>query len=173
VYGIKVIRNGTELKKIRSAAFLEYITPLIKERSFIALDRIPTMAEEKKWVESSANEIDEGNRLMIILFHNKKIAGICEASRGKYKERYNVSFALSIAKEHRGKGYGGLLLRKAIQLAKKKFRPHKLWIEYMEGNNIAKNLYEKIGFVEVCRLSERLYHFGRWKDLVIMEYKGD
>jgi RimJ/RimL family protein N-acetyltransferase len=83
-----------------------------------------------------------------------------------------VHFGLIIAKPHRGKGFGELLLRKCIGIAKKRMKPHRMWIEHVGGNNVAAKLYRKVGFVQVACLREYVCHFGKWHDRIQMEYKG-
>ena len=46
-----------------------------------------------------------------------------------------------------------------------------MWIEVIEGNDVAHNLYKKLGFVEVARLKEYIYYEGEWRDRIIMELR--
>lgn len=172
MHKIKIIRKGKDLLKIGAKAFKEYINPFVIERAFIILEKPVSLKEEEKWLKKTAQEIDAKKQIKIILFIDEKIAGVCDVHRKELKEKYNVHFGLSIAKEHRKKGYGGMLLKKSIEVAKKYFKPHKLWIEYQEGNKAAKILYEKTGFVEFTELKEYINQFGEWKNKILMEYKG-
>lgn len=171
MHEIKVISKGRDLLKVGVKPFLKHINELVAEKSLIGADKKKMYAEEKKWLESCAKEIDRKNQLKVLLFVDGEFAGSCDVRKGQLeKERHNVHFGLSIGKKHRGNGYGEMLLRKGIAAAKKYFKPHKMWIEHTEGNGAAANLYKKAGFVEIARLKEYVYHFGEWRDKILMEY---
>ncbi|RME79144.1 MAG: GNAT family N-acetyltransferase [Methanobacteriota archaeon] len=167
---IKVIESGEEFKKlVKPEDALEVINSLVEERAYILVDEKQTIKDEVAWVESNAKAIDKGTVVFVGLFDGTKYTGGVEARRKKWRERHNVDFGIAIRKEYRGGGWGKKLLLTAIDGAKKKLNPHKMWIEYIDGNEIAKNFYEKCGFVEVARLKEYVYYEGQWKDRVIME----
>jgi RimJ/RimL family protein N-acetyltransferase len=109
----------------------------------------------------------------VLLLDGKRIAGMCDINRDPLQGReHNVSFGLSVASEYRRKGIGEMLLRKAIEVAKEQFRPHRMWIEYVDGNKTAARLYKKVGFREFARQDEYVCHYGAWHDCVLMQYKG-
>ncbi len=168
---IRIITKGAELREIGAREFMEYINPFIREKAGILLDKEVDLKEEERWLERNAEALDAGNVLKVVLFVGGKLSGSCEARRGMLKARHNVSFGLSVSEEFRGRGYGERLLKRAIEEAEKRMNPHKMWIEYMEGNEAARRLYEKAGFVEAARLTEYVDHFGEWRDHVTMEYR--
>ena len=53
---------------------------------------------------------------------------------------------LVIAKEQQGNGYGCAALQKLISLARESGKYACIAIGYMEGNDRAKHIYEKLGF---------------------------
>ncbi len=169
---IEIIRNGKDLLKIGAKQFMDYINSFVDEKAYISLNKKMTLKQENEWLRNSAKEINAKRKIKIILFIDEKIAGICDIRKGKIAEQYNVDFGLSIIKKYRGHGYGEMLLRKGIEIAKKRFNPHKIWISYQGENKIAKKLYTKIGFVKVARLKEYVNHFGKWMDKIIMEYQN-
>ncbi len=75
-------------------------------------------------------------------------------------------------RDYRGRGIGKALLKKGIEVAKR-LKAKNIWIEYLDGNNVAKHLYESLGFVEWCRLPKYRKHYGRYGDSVKMLYVGD
>ena len=171
-YEIKVISRGSELKKIGAKALMEFINPIVEERAYITLQKKVTLRYEKKWLkESAAPALDNGSVLKLYLFINGKIAGNCDIRKAAVQgEEGNVSFGLAVSKEFRGFGFGELLLRKGIALARKKFKPHRMWVDFVDGNEVAPRLYRKIGFVEVARLKQYHSHYGRYEDKVFMQY---
>ncbi|MBU0586341.1 GNAT family N-acetyltransferase [Candidatus Micrarchaeota archaeon] len=172
-YEIKIIKSGREFLKIGTAKeFMDYINPFVEDKTYILMENPISLKEEKQWFKNEIKSLDSGIVLKLILLADGKLAGISEGRKGTLKNKYNVTFGLSVSKQHRGKGFGKKLLIRCIQESKKYFKPRKMWIEYISGNEVAKNLYESVGFVEVATLKEYVNHFGKWLDRVIMEYRG-
>ena len=169
---IRIIAKGAGLLKIGPKAFKDFIAPFVKEKSYLAVQKVPTLAQERRWLQNLAKRADERKSLFVFLFSDGKLVGNCNARIGEYAaERGNASFGLAMSKPYRGKGWGEKLLRRAIREAKARFKPHRLWIEHASGNTPARRLYQKVGFVEVGRLSEYHNHHGEWKDKILMQYK--
>jgi len=172
-YKILIVSQGRELRKIGAKALMEFINPFIDERAYLSLQKKVTLEEERKFVEESARALDLGNAVKVFLFVDGKVAGNCDVRKSSVQgEEGNVSFGLAVSREFRGFGFGELLLRKGIAVARKKFKPHRMWIDHVGGNKIAAQLYRKVGFVEVARLKEYHLHYGKRHDKVMMEYVG-
>ncbi len=169
---LRKIRNSRDLKKIGLMPFLNFINELTREKAMLLVDTELTIKQEEEWLKNQAKDIDSGNIIQFVLFVDGKLAGNCEARRGKLKEKYNVHFGIAILKLHRGKGYGERMLKKCMEEAMERFKPHKMWIEHLDGNEPASALYKKLGFVEIARLNEYTNHFGEWRDKVLMEWRG-
>jgi L-amino acid N-acyltransferase len=112
--------------------------------------------------------VERGEKIFVIAWRRKEIIGICEVRRGHGNERYNINFGISVEKRHRGKGIGRKLLLRAIAEGKRAFKPRTIFLVYQEGNERARKLYDEIGFVEVARLPNFVYHYGKFVDRVIM-----
>jgi len=149
---------------------MDYINPFVDEKAFILLDKKVNLPEQKKWLEGTAKSIDSRSLIFLVAWVGKELAGDCEVRRGRHRERFTVSFGLSVSSKYRGLGLGKALLRKGIAVARSKFKAHKITLEYLEGNVAAKKLYESLGFVEVCRLKERAHYGGKFLDSIIMDY---
>ena len=54
----------------------------------------------------------------------------------------------AIDKQHQNKGYGTAALYALFQYMKKRHKSKKITTTYIWGNDIAKHVYEKVGFVE-------------------------
>ncbi|MCX6770040.1 MAG: GNAT family protein [Candidatus Micrarchaeota archaeon] len=170
---IRIVSSGAGLRKIGARALMDFINPFIEERAYLPLRKKVTLAEEKKYVAESARALDSGKLLNIFLFADGKVSGKCDIRKAAAQgDEGNVSFGLAVSKKFRGFGFGELLLRKSIALAKKKFKPHKMWIDHADGNKVAARLYRKVGFVQVARLKEYHLHYGKWRDKIMMEYRG-
>ena len=172
MHEIRVITKGKDLLKIGPEAFRAFIAPFVKERAFIIRQKVPSMAQQRVWIKKQAAELDHGRLLFVLLFDTGRLAGNCACHLSETEgEIHNANFGLIISKPFRGIGWGEKLLRIAIAEAKKRFKPHRMWIEHIGGNEAANRLYRKVGFVEVGRLSEYHNHYGRWCDKVLMQYK--
>ncbi len=84
---------------------------------------------------------------MILCIVDGKLAGMCEInfySRLKMKHRANVSIAQT--KEFWNQGIGTKMFEEMIRIANKREDVQQLELEYIEGNDRARALYEKMGF---------------------------
>ena len=84
---------------------------------------------------------------MILCIVDGKLAGMCEInfySRLKMKHRANVSIAQT--KEFWNQGIGTKMFEEMIRMANKREGVKQLELEYIEGNERARALYEKMGF---------------------------
>lgn len=172
MHEIRVITRGRDLLKIGPKAFRDFIAPFVKERSSLTVQKVPTLAQERLWLKQKVNWMDKGNLLYVLLISDGRLAGNCEARRAElYGERFNVHFGLVISKPCRGQGWGEKLLRTAIKQSRRRFKPHRMWIEHVEGNTPARRLYQKVGFVKVGRLDGYENHYGAYKDKILMQYK--
>jgi phosphinothricin acetyltransferase len=78
--------------------------------------------------------------------------------------KYSVEHSLYVQKDHRGKGYGKLILQQLILVAKQQGY-HNL-IAGIDSQNITSiKLHEASGFVFSGRIKDAGYKFSRWLDL--------
>jgi RimJ/RimL family protein N-acetyltransferase len=173
-YEIRTISRGSEVRKIGAKAQMDYINRFVDEKAYISVQKKVTLDEEKAFVEKNAKAMDEGDLIRLALFVEGKYAGGCDIRKAApLNMKHNVHFGLSVAKEWRGFGFGEMLLRKGIEVARKKFKAHKMWIEHDSENMVAARLYRKVGFVRVARLRDYCSHYGKYTDNCLMEYRGD
>ena len=57
-----------------------------------------------------------------------------------------VIWRIMFPEEHTNKGYGSEAIRKIIALAKESGKYPRIVIDYVEGNDRARHVYEKLGF---------------------------
>lgn len=69
------------------------------------------------------------------------------------KEQYLCIWRIMFPNEYMNKGYGTEALRKVINLAKASNKYKFLTIDYIPGNEIAKHVYEKLGFKATGEIS--------------------
>ena len=166
---ISVIRNRNSFLKLDTRELQSHINSLINEHAYILTNHPFNMKEEDAWQHARAAEIAAGDKMMVIARDGKHVAGICEIKRGKDKERYNMNFSMSVDRRYRGHGIGKALMKRAISVGKKAWKPHKIFLFYEEGNAPARQLYESLGFHETVRLQGYIYHYGKFIDRIMME----
>ena len=168
---ISVIRNRRSFLKLETRELLSHINSLIGEHAYILTNHPFNMKEEEAWQHTRAAEIAAGDKMMILARDGKHVAGICEVKRGRGKEKYNMSFSMSVDKRYRGHGIGKALMKRAISEGKKAWKPNFIFLFYEDGNAPAQKLYESLGFHEIARLKGYIYHCGKFIDRILMELK--
>ena len=63
------------------------------------------------------------------------------------EERCLVIWRIMFPEEYQGKGYGTQAIKQIIQLAKDSGKYDFIILDYVPGNEIAKHVYEKLGFL--------------------------
>ena len=94
------------------------------------------------------NNSDTG--MMIVCVIDGKIAGNCQISfHNRLKTKHRASVAIGIIKKYWSIGIGTAMFKEMIEIAKQ-CGIYQLELEYIEGNDRAKGLYEKMGFQVVA-----------------------
>ena len=126
---------------------LNYIKQSCGETDFLA--RYPeewdgmTIESEERWVN---NIRSSPNTIAVACYVDGKIAGNCEISfRGGMKTSHRAIVAIAILKEYWNLGIGSAMFRELIAVAKER-GTEIVELEFIEGNERAKHLYEKHGF---------------------------
>ena len=71
----------------------------------------------------------------------------------RIKTRHRGSVAIGLLEKFWGLGIGTALFREMIAIAKERGLDH-LELDYIEGNDRARRLYEKMGFIETARIPD-------------------
>ena len=88
--------------------------------------------------------------------------------RGKSGYRFTAEVTIYTHVEARGQGVGSTLMQKVIDTAIEKGL-HTLVGGIDGGNSTSIRFHEKFGFVEMARMPEIGYKFGRWLDLTFLQ----
>ena len=143
-----VLRNPGEDD---AAAMIEFMRTCAAETDFILRypeECIMTEQQETAFIESSnASPYD----VMTVCEVSGDIAGICSISFERHiKTRHRASVAIAIKRKYWGLGIGTAMFSEMIASAREK-GVLQLELDYIEGNERARRLYEKAGFMEVAR----------------------
>lgn len=152
---------------------LQYINELSKEKTFIRYQgEQETLESESKWLEERLNQIKNKKAVHLLAFYNDKLVGATEIHMMDKTEKHIGILGISISKDFRGNGLGKLLVELILKEAKRKILAIKIvTLQVYSTNDIAKNLYEKIGFVDYGLLPNGIIRGEKLEDTVLM-YKN-
>ena len=147
---------------------MDFINALVDEKSYLIKNEKIDLSGEKKWLSSTMDEIEKKEKIMVVVEIGGKVVGSTEVRRGKLGQNHTCTLGISLAKEYRGIGIGKYLMNFIIFQAKKEFGTKLVIIQYYRGNDIAKNLYDKIGFKEAGAIPRMGKVGDRYYDEVFM-----
>ncbi len=127
---------------------LNYIKKACGETDF--LTRYPeewngvTLESEEKWVKRCR---DSQSLLAITCYIDEEIVGSCEINfRGGIKTSHRATVSIAILKEYWNLGIGSAMFAELMATAKARPGIEIVELEFVEGNDRARALYEKYGF---------------------------
>jgi len=90
---------------------------------------------------------DSENEAMLVCVVEGKVAGTCEVNFfTSIKTRHRCTVAIALLKEFWNQGIGTVMFKALIGLAEKREGLLQMELEFAEGNDRARHLYEKMGF---------------------------
>ncbi|MDO5154475.1 MAG: GNAT family N-acetyltransferase [Eubacteriales bacterium] len=126
-----------------------------------------TLEQEK---EILTNLYENKKSVMMLAVVEGKVAGNCSINGlgDKQRIRHRCGLAIALKKEFWGLGIGNALLNYLSELAER-IGYEQIELEVVDGNDTAKRLYEKCGFVETGRRVRAMkYKDGSYRDEFIM-----
>ncbi len=125
---------------------MNYIKKSCSETDFLA--RYPeewniTVEQEEAWINRMRNSSDA---LAITCYIENEVAGNCEITFGNsMKTAHRATVAIAILKKYWNLGIGSAMFNELVSAAEKR-GVEIMELEFVEGNDRARNLYEKFGF---------------------------
>lgn len=116
------------------------------------------------------NMLDNENAAMMMAIVDGRLAGNCSINPvgSRRRVRHRCSFAIALKKEFWGLGIGTAMMEYIEELAFN-MGYEQMELEVVDGNDRAKALYEKSGFVETGRNKNAMkYDDGFYRDDIIM-----
>lgn len=129
---------------------LNYIKKSCGETEFLA--RYPeewtiTVEQEEAWVNRLRSSPDT---LGITCYVNGEVVGNCEIGfKSGMKVSHRATVAIAVLKEYWNLGIGSAMFAELISAARER-GTEIMELEFVEGNDRAKHLYEKFGFRVIC-----------------------
>lgn len=157
------------LDKDDTQVLLDYINTLSKEQTFIRFQgELLTLEEEQKFVDKNLKNIEEGTTVQLLAFADGKLIGVSGVYMLEKVEKHNGLFGISLASGFRGEGIGTILMEKVLEEAKHLTGIKIIILNMFGPNEVAKRLYEKMGFIEYGRLPKGIVYKGEFVDYVYM-----
>lgn len=129
-----------------AGAFLAFFTQAAAETPFLLTspeDKPMTVEEKTKKIQNSIQSETEVNILCLI---DGKIVGNCQIRYSpQQKIRHRGRVAIALLREYWGNHIGSILFEEMISIARQ-WNLTQLELEFVEGNERARGLYEKMGF---------------------------
>jgi len=148
---------------------LEMINSLVKEKTYITVQRKQTVKEERKYLENITKEIKKKSGVYLVLDINGKVCGNARVSLIDSGPRKHVGeLGISIMKEARGKGLGEKLFKKIVEKAIKELKVKIITLCVISENKVAINLYKKMGFKKISTIKKGYNHYGKLLDNITM-----
>ena len=149
---------------------LLFVNALAEEDSFLSFHpgQKINREDEEKWLANQIERRKKGLGFLYWAIYNGKIIGSVDVHRGSSVRDYHVGLiGLMIDKGFRGEGLGKFLLQFVVDRAQAEgMRLVRLGV--FSDNEIARNLYKKMGFIEYGVLPEGLYRKGKFSDYICM-----
>jgi L-amino acid N-acyltransferase YncA len=145
---------------------MEIFNEVIKTSTALYEYQPRSMDTMKSWFETKA----AGNFPVIGLVAQETLLGF--ASYGAFRPQpayqYTVEHSVYVHPDHRGHGYGKLLLEELIQSARAE--QMRSTIGVIDAQNLVSiRLHEQLGFKQVGMISEAGFKFDRWLDAAIYQ----
>lgn len=149
---------------------LDFANRLAKEDSFLNFDPTKkiTLNEERRWLDQTIKNIRNKYSAMFWAVYDKLIVGSVDLRRNISPRMKHVGeIGLMVDMDFRGEGLGQFLLDFILkQCPKMGIRLAILGV--FSDNEIAKNLYTKMGFKEWGRLPNGIYRKKKYSDEIKM-----
>lgn len=127
-----------------------------------------TEIQQEKWYSSVCSSSSSA-RLAVLIQDgaDKRIIGCIRLDHIDARNR-SVQVGGDIAKEYRGKGLGTKMFSACLKYVFDVMNVHRAYLSVLETNLVAKNMYQKHGFIEEGRQVEALFRSGRYYDYIDM-----
>lgn len=171
------LKNGiTALLKTPEIQDAEQLLSCIKTSSGETdfLSRYPedwegfTVEDEEKWISDNRNS---NNNLIIACYIDGKVVGSCDVTFfSDTKTSHRAGLGIAITKKYWNMGIGSAMFSELIKIAKEHKGTEIVELEFLQGNERGRALYEKFGFKvvavkpKICKLKD-----GTYQDLFYMQ----
>jgi len=151
-----------------ASVLLDFVNRLTKEDTYLSLTGDPkTLAEEENWIKNTILSMQANRSFAVWAIFNGRIVGSVDVHRGGTRDAHVGRIGLMVDHDFRHDGIGKYLLEFILEKAKK-MAIKIVALESFADNNIAIELYKKVGFKEYGRLPKGFYRQGKYSDAIKM-----
>jgi RimJ/RimL family protein N-acetyltransferase len=152
---------------------LNFINTLSDEKTFVRNQgEHETLESERTWLTGRLKEIENKKTVHLLAFSGDELAGATKIHMLDKTEKHIGILGITVTKGFRGEGLGKLLMELIFKEAKKEISGIQMvTLEVFSTNDIARNLYKKMGFTEYGVLPNGISRDGKFEDAVLM-YKN-
>jgi phosphinothricin acetyltransferase len=137
----------------------------VAERASTADEKPRSLADRRKWLK----QFDARHPIYVGIEDGEVAAYGCLFSYGpKSGYRFTVENSVYVAGEHRGKGWGTLMLDHLLSRARS-LKHRYIWARIFTHNNISVRLHRKAGFRLVGVQKRVAVLDGKWYDVALLE----
>jgi RimJ/RimL family protein N-acetyltransferase len=153
-----VLKDGTTVRiepvngKEDVREFQCFINTLIREGTYLLVNKPVTLKEEKQWLQTQIQAQRKGEQIYLKALVNSHLIKDCFAKPGFNRNRRNINLGIAIAKNWRGKDIGHILLEELIVRSEQKWHLNNIYPHVVSSNQRAKRLYEFLGFHIIAQL---------------------
>ncbi|MEE9323719.1 MAG: GNAT family protein [Candidatus Aenigmarchaeota archaeon] len=148
---------------------LNYINSIIKERTYLSMQKPCTRKEEREFLMDTIKKMKKNDVIFVLAEFNGKPVGSFSLKRNELDaHKHTAEFGIAVKKGFRGMGLGAHMTNLAIKLAKEKMKLKIVWLGLTAENKTALHVYEKCGFKEVGLLPKFSNHYGKYIDSILM-----
>tara|TARA_Y100000389_G_C17378540_1_gene473026 strand:+ start:161 stop:688 length:528 start_codon:yes stop_codon:yes gene_type:complete len=123
---------------------------------------------QQSWISKINQSIDALYFIFEINNDNEWIKiGLVRINHIDYINR-SASVGGDISKKFRGNGYSKEMFKIILQLGFEHLNLNRLWLHVLENNDVAINLYKKVGFAEEGIQRKAVFRNGRYLDYIMM-----
>lgn len=160
---------------IRSATVADAPAIALLLNAFLATTTIE-WSETPQTPESILGWLDE-HEVVLVAEKGAEVVGV--AAFGWFRDvvkrpgyRFTVENTIHVREDHWRSGVGERLMQALLDAARSSGK-HTMVAAMDSSNEASISFHQRLGFVEVARLPEVGAKFGRWLDLVLMQYRLD
>ena len=146
---------------------LDMINTAVDERVDIFMDERLTRESEAEWLGKKLARIENGQTIALVAECEGRVVGSSEVDKKTRSMSHVGGLGVLVKKGYRGSGIGTEMLE-TLKRESRSAGLEILCLRYFSGNDRARHVYEKVGFMETGRIPGAVRRDGRERDLVTM-----
>lgn len=154
-----------------AAAITEIYNHAVRHTTAIWNDTEVDVANRESWLTAKQQD---GHPVLVAVDDGGPVVGY--ASYGPWRDfdgyRHTVEHSVYVRADRQGAGVGQLLLTELLERARAD--GHHVMVAAIDRDNAGSiRLHERLGFRQVGQMAQVGVKFGRWLDLVLLQYQLD